>query len=277
MNRSAIVIIIGILSVGTAAGQSDKDTQASEQSSASAVPQNQEVNGSLPSGSPIDAALTKAIDSRKAKQGDPITARTTQAIKDNGKPVLPSGATLVGHVTQASSRSKGDAYSSLGIVFDKAVLKRDQEIPLHVAVQAIARPQSELSASAGPDMNRAPMGAGGASPAGPGRTAGAAGAPGGMASAPSNTVDDVANTVANTDANNAISGKGAVGGLNTAGQLSSNSRGVFGLQGIGLTGATEGTEQAAIITSTGKDVHLDSGTQLLLVTQPATPSAAAKP
>jgi len=273
MNRSAIVMVIGILSVGTAAAQSDQD----KQSSASAVTQNQEVNGSLPSGSPIDAALTKAIDSRKAKRGDPVTARTRQTIKDNGKPVIPSGATLVGHVTQASSRSKGDAYSSLGIVFDKAVLKHDQEIPLHVAVQAIAPPQSELSASAGPDVNTAPMGGGGPSPAGPGRTAGAAGAPGGMASAPGNTVDNVTNTVANTDANNAISGKGAVAGLDAAGQLSSNSRGVFGLQGIGLTGATEGTEQAAILTSTGKDVHLDSGTQLLLVTLPATPSAAAKP
>jgi hypothetical protein len=42
---------------------------------------------------------------------------------------------------------------------------------------------------------------------------------------------------------------------------------VFGLQGIGLAMAAEGAQQAAIVTSTDKNVHLDSGTQLLLVTQ----------
>jgi hypothetical protein len=55
--------------------------------------------------------------------------------------------------------------------------------------------------------------------------------------------------------------------LNAAGQLSADSRGVFGLPGIGLTSATTGSAMAAIITSTGKNVHLDSGTQLLLVTK----------
>jgi hypothetical protein len=49
--------------------------------------------------------------------------------------------------------------------------------------------------------------------------------------------------------------------------LNPNSRGVFGLPGIGLATAAEGTEQAAVVTSTDKNVHLESGTQLLLVTQ----------
>jgi hypothetical protein len=46
------------------------------------------------------------------------------------------------------------------------------------------------------------------------------------------------------------------------------------LPGIGLTMGTEGAQHSAVITSTGKNVHLDSGTQVLLVTQgPATPKS----
>ena len=75
------------------------------------------------------------------------------------------------------------------------------------------------------------------------------------------------NVAANTDTNNAAAGTGAVGGLNSAGRLNPGSRGVFGLQRIALATASDGTRQVAVVTSTEKNVHLDSGTQLLLVTQ----------
>jgi len=51
-------------------------------------------------------------------------------VKSEGKIVIPKGAKLVGHVTQASARTKGESESALGIVFDKAILKNGQEIPL---------------------------------------------------------------------------------------------------------------------------------------------------
>jgi hypothetical protein len=55
--------------------------------------------------------------------------------------------------------------------------------------------------------------------------------------------------------------------LDNTGQLTPDSRGVFGLQGIGLAAGTVGTNPGTVITSTGKEVRLDSGTQLLLITQ----------
>jgi hypothetical protein len=61
--------------------------------------------------------------------------------------------------------------------------------------------------------------------------------------------------------------KGAVGGLNAAGQLTSNSQGVFGLNGLNLNAAASSATEGSVITSTGKNVHLDSGTRMLLVTQ----------
>jgi hypothetical protein len=260
MYRTAILITIGIFSVGTAAAQSEKDIQP--------APQAQVATALLPIGAPISATLTKSIDSKKAKKGDPVSARATESTKQNGKTLIPSGARLEGHVTQASARAKGDSFSTLGIVFDKAILKDSEEIPLNVTVQALASAPGAV-ASNGTGMEMAPMGGTSSFPTSAGRM-GTSATPPPVKPSPSAT-----DTVANTDTNNAASGKGAVGGLTTDGRLTFDSHGVFGLQGIGLAAPAD-SQPATVITSTDKYVHLESGTQLLLVTQ-ATTSAAAKP
>lgn len=121
-------------------------------------------------------------------------------------------------------------------------------------------------------------GSGGTASAGPGHPSSSS--PGGMAPAqggtPSTIPGNVTTTVANADTNKAVDGKGAVGGVNSKKQLTPGSRGVFGLQGIGLTASAAHSPQAEVITSTGKNVHLDSGTQLLLVTQAESPAPAPK-
>jgi hypothetical protein len=206
--------------------------------------------------------------------------------------VIPKGSKLVGHVTQASARAKGDSESTLGIVFDKAILKNGQEVPLNVAIQALASGQSAATANAGNDLSTA--GGGGGYGGGSGRASGG-GAVGGVTSTAGGAVGTVTNTAANagnnvgTTAGGAVNstahaagnataaGPGAVGGLNATGQLMSNSRGVFGMQGVNLSSATSGAAQGSLITSTGKNLHLDSGTQMLLVTQAAGSAETPKP
>jgi hypothetical protein len=55
--------------------------------------------------------------------------------------------------------------------------------------------------------------------------------------------------------------------LNAAGQLTSNSQGVFGLNGLNLNAAASNATEGSVITYAGKNVHLDSGTRMLLVSQ----------
>jgi hypothetical protein len=259
------------------AGQTQAQASGNASASTSASAQNGQVNGSLATGSAFNAALSSPIDSKKCKPGDEVTARTTEAAKSEGKTVIPKGSKLVGHVTQASARAKGESESTLGIVFDKAILKNGQEIPLNVAIQALAAAQSGVSA-AGADLDG--FGGAGASAAGSG-AAGGRGALGGVTSAAGGAVGTVTNTAANVggvaggtvnsaaNAGGSIAGasKGAVGGLNAAGQLTSNSQGVFGLNGLNLSAAASNATQGSVITSAGKNVHLDSGTQMLLVSQ----------
>ena len=247
------------------AGQTQAQATSSEAGSSSTAAENGQINASLATGSTINAVLTAPIDSKKTKPGDRVEARTTEAAKSGGKTVIPRGAKLMGHVTQASARSKGDSDSTLGMVFDKAILKNGQEVPLNVAVQALASAQSASAINGGDEIPA--MGGAGASMAGSGRAAGS-GALGGVTSTAGAAAGSATNTAANTrsTAGGALNSS-AVGGLNAAGQLSSDSRGVFGLQGVGLTAATTGSGVATVISSTGKNVRLDSGTQLLLVAE----------
>jgi hypothetical protein len=309
MKRTCFVIVAGILFAGGVAAQTQADAQAGSQAggqtsvqagntqaqgsgsasaASSASAQNGQTNASLGSGAAINAELTSPIDSKKAKPGDPVAARTTEPGKSNGKTVIPKGSKLVGHVTQASARAKGDSESALGIVFDKAILKNGQEVPLNVAIQALASAQSAATANAGNDL--AAAGGAGAYAGGSGRAAGG-GALGGVTSTAGGAAGTVTNTAANAggtaggalnstahSATNTVAGsKGAVGGLNAAGQLTSSSQGVFGLQGVNLSSATTGAAQGSLITCTGKNLHLDSGTQLLLVMQAASAAETSKP
>jgi hypothetical protein len=190
-------------------------------------------------------------------------------MKSDGKTVLPKGTKLVGRVTQTSARAKGDSESALAITFDRAILKNGQEVPLNVAIQAMASAQTAASAT---DADLDTMGSAGTSAAGSGM-ARSRGVVGGLTSTAGSAVPSVTNTAATVGENSttgvAGTSHGAVGGLNAAGQLTSNSRGVFSMDGLNLNFLATNNTQGSMITSGGKNVHLDNGTRMLMVTQAA--------
>jgi|SRR5437773_257998 len=285
MNRAGMAFVVGAFFCMSAAAQPQTGAQAGAQSSSQASVQAGQTQAQASGNASVSTSASvqngqvnsSPVDSKKCKPGDPVNARTTEAVKSEGKTVIPKGAKVVGHVTQASARAKGESESALGIVFDRAILKRGEEIPLSVGIQAIAAAQTGASA-AGSDIDT--MGGMGASAAGSGM-AGGRGALGGVTSAAGGAVGAVTNTAASAggvaggavnsaaNAGGSIAGasKGAVGGLNAAGQLTSNSQGVFGLNGLNLNAAASNATQGSVVTSSGKNVHLDSGTRMLLVSQ----------
>ncbi len=245
MKATSVVILAGMLVVpgstlyaqggaqasssasGSTSVQADKSgAKASSNTSASTSARAGQSSASLSSGTAMNATLSQPVDAKKNKPGDQVTAKTTEATKSEGKVVIPKGSKLVGHVTECKQRSKEEKESALGIVFDKAMLKNGEEIPLNVTIRA------------------------------PGAATNTAANAGG-----------VANGAVNSTVNAAGAARGAVGGLNTAGQLTSNSQGVFGLEGLNLNAAASNSTQGSLITSTSRNVHLDSGTQLLLVSE----------
>ena len=229
--------------------------------------------GSLAAGTTIPATLSKSIDAGKAKSGDQVTAKTTQDVRSNAEVVIPRGSRLIGHVTDAKAKAKGDSESALGIAFDQAVLKNGQQIPLDASIRALAASANNASASMGDDnfgasgnsslgsdmSTSAPRGGGGL-------LGGAGNAVGGATSAVGSTTGGAVNGVGNTAANIGANANATVNGATrgAGGQLTSQSQGVIGLRGLSLSSAASNSASGSVITSTGKDVKLDSGTQMLL-------------
>lgn len=216
---------------------------------------------SLSSGTTLQAELTKSLDSKKAKPGEEVSARATQDVKSNGQVVVRKGSKLVGHVTEAQARSKENAESKLGIVFDHAVLKDGSQVNFNAVVQALAAaPSSPI-----PTADDVGMAAGGSSGVSHPQPMGGGGMVGGVAGAATSTVGSTVGGIGNTAGSVAGSTTGAVGaGVN--GSLNSASRGVIGLQGLTLSSVASGTAnaQGSVISSTTQNVKLDSGTQMVL-------------
>ena len=226
-------------------------------------------SASISNGTKIDASLATSLDAKRSKVGDEVEARAEQDIKQDGKVVLKKGTRLVGHVTQAQARAKGQSQSQLGILFDHAVLKNGQEMPFNASIQALASSQSAAAASTGADDIVA-SGSGMGAAQGSARSGG--GLAGGVASTAGAATGGVVNTASSAPVNaggslNTVTrSSGAVGGLTSTGRLASNSSGVFGMEGLSIDSAASSATQGSMIVSATKNVHLDSGTQLLLRT-----------
>jgi hypothetical protein len=210
--------------------------------------------GSLADGMTINAQLKSSVDSKKVKPGDAVTAETTETVKSSdGRTILPRGTKLIGQVTQASSRAKGDSESMLGIQFEKAVTKSGEEVPLNnVVIEAVAPPSSTAS-----DFAPGPSATGPAAPPSNPSMSGSAGARAGSNTTGSNPANPYPGAAGQTETR---------GGYES-GPLPANSRGVYGLPGLSLGRANSSNGESSVIASNGKNVHLDSGTRLLLVTQ----------
>lgn len=195
-------------------------------------------------GPAIPVTLDKSIDSKKAKSGDQIEAKTTVPL--NGANIsIPAGSKVIGHITDAKAKSKGDPQSSVTFEFDKIVVKKGQEIPFHAVAQAIGAPVSMNAAY--PDTAQ-----GGGQPpsAAAGSSAGHSGSSGSSAApAASSRPSDAG----------AMGDSGAMAGSGS-GQLGPDATGVVGLKNLNLTSQAN----SSVISSDSKSVKLDGGTQILL-------------
>jgi hypothetical protein len=239
--------------VSTASSRQNQQKENGNQAGAAAA-------GQLASGTHLQVVLTKPLDASKNKPGDPVVAKTTAAVQGKSGVIIPKGAQIVGHVTRASVRGHGESQSVLGISFDRAVLKDGSEVPLNVAIQAVAAAQSAAAMNADDDSfasGSAVSSAAGAAHAGGGGLLGGVGAGAGVLS---NTAAGVGGAVGNTLGSTTA----ATGSL--AGGLSSNASGISGLPGMTLEAAGSNATEA-MISSASQNVRLQSGTQMLLTSK----------
>lgn len=180
----------------------------------------------------VSATLLKAVDATRSKVGDQVIAKTTEPLKKDGKTIVPKGAKLVGHVVQVKARTDDESVSQVVISFDEITDMEGKTLPLSASISSISRPQSTAppSDAAGGDLGIPSASGGSPSPAPrEGRSGGGLVGPSTGSAKPPAETDQESQTRA--------------GGAFTIRQRA------------------DGT----VISSNSRNIHLDSGTQLLLM------------
>lgn len=184
------------------------------------------------------AALSKGIDAKKAKQGDPVTAKLQDDVKIPDATALPKNTVLLGHIDQVQpSENKGD--STVQVTFDKAQLKGGQQLPIKATIMQIAPPVNAMNnmdqAGGGAAMPGGPAasGSGGTSSSGGGGTQSA------QASRPAPSMGS-----SQPDPSQQQASQQGVPGVTVQSDIHQQDSGTF--------------------TSKGKNVHLADGTQMQL-------------
>jgi hypothetical protein len=197
----------------------------------------------LPPGTVLSVELSKSLDTRKSKANAKIEARTATDLLVHGQIVVPRNTKILGHVTEAKAHSKASPGSLLGITFERMLIKGGREVPLLAIVQAIARPLQLNNLGNEPDaLTDRASGIPGQRPV----SAGDSAAPSIPPKYPTASIPEPPGlNVPNTS---------------TVSPLAPTSRGVVGIKELSL--ATSGP--VSVLTSNTGNVHLDSGTQLML-------------
>lgn len=215
----------------------NQDASTAAQSPASA-------DDALPPGTVLSVELSKSLDTKKSRANAKIEARTVIDLLVHGRIVVPRNTKIIGQVTEAKAHSKTSPGSLLGISFERMLLKGGREVPLQAAVQAIARPLqiNNLGNESIGDMSSGMPGQRSASAADP--------------TAPSIPPKYPTSAIPEPPGLN-------VPNTSTVSPLAPTSRGVVGIKGLSL----ETSGPVSVLTSNTGNVHLDSGTQLMLRVQ----------
>ena len=124
--------------VTRASGDAGNQTSAAVNQSAKSI--------NLESGTRLAGELQNTIDVGRAKVGDQVIVKTTQAIKSGGRTVVSKGSRLVGHITEVTQKSKDNGESRIGILFDR-LEQGSLEVPISATITSITSGRASARAN----------------------------------------------------------------------------------------------------------------------------------
>jgi len=204
-------------------------------------------------GTRISAELESALDVRNVKPGDPVKAKVTRDVKQDGKKVIHKGDRLIGRVQSIEGGTKAGGSSSLAVSFDQ-LRQGETTSQLNAVITSVfsANHASESDAALVSDLGPPPMGA-----TAPAQSAGGGGLLGGIGPMVSGAAGTVGGTVGSS-VNSTASGGLATGPSGGIGALPA-------LRDLQISSKAAGNQNAgmnSVLTAPGSQLHLDSGTRL---------------
>jgi uncharacterized coiled-coil protein SlyX len=197
--------------------------------------------------STLVAVLTSALESRSAAAGQEFTLRTISEVVVNGELIIPKDSRLLGHVTEAVTKGKDQPQSELWLVVEKAVRRDGSVVPLQAIIAALAIPQND---SLSDDPTYGMMHSNEPTQRGVGVSGTASGG--------------ALNAASKASSNASVATANLTGGMDKSPLLDENSRGAIGFKNLSITWHLIVPPPITVIASNGKNVKLQSGTQMLL-------------
>ena len=197
--------------------------------------------------STVVAVLEKSLDSKNATVGQEFALLTLTDVVVSGETIIPKGSRLIGQMADAGARGNDGQKTVLAIRIDKAITNQGAEISLQAIIAAIKAPADD-SLTADPlygmmHSNEPKM---------IGSGAGSAAATGDLsASSKSSSTAPVATAQVK-------------GGMDNAVQLSEDSQGAIGYEGMSISWLLDVPPPLTLFVSKAKNMKLRAGTQMLL-------------
>jgi hypothetical protein len=262
MKRTILALGLTLVFAAAAYAQKAESRASGEVGNQTSATMNQAgKNINLESGTRITGELQNTIDVRKARVGDQVILKTTQAIKSGGRTVVGKGSRLVGRVTEVAQKTKGNGESRIGILFDR-LEQGSLEMPIAATISSITSGRASARAN-NQDGFGSNAGAGGsASSSSSARSSsGGGGLLGGVGSTVNSTTSTVGGVVGGTTS--------AVGSTvdSTTGAVGATTNGVGrSLGGIRISeSSSTSVEGSSVLSLQGGDLKLEKGTNFNLV------------
>lgn len=208
MKKSLLILVLTIITAGIGFGQKTNskaavETNAKQQSKVSSKNKKSNDTSNFKLNTALEAELQKTLDVKNSKIGDEIVLKVTQNIKQDGEVVVPKGSKIIGRVTEVREKTKSNAMSKLGVVFDR-IEGKNLNAPISATITSITNVASRTSA--GNDLFSSDTSANSSSTAtvskkgssGGGLLGGVTNTVGGVVNTTTNTVGDVTNTAGQT-------------------------------------------------------------------------------
>ncbi len=259
MKLTASLLLISALAVPGASGQAPSLLQSTSKKEAKDQAPPAAVVAPLCVGTAFNAFLDETLDTRKTRAGDPVTAEVAEDVSYERSVIFPKGTKIAGHVVRVTSGGRGRAGSAIFVQFDKATLKDGQEVILNAGIQALAvgavaplTPDADTPKSMDTDPHAVPV------------EDNSTGAAGNSATVVS-TIYEAPRTSLRTPLAPAPAAEGE---FTSDGLFTPDSKGAFGRPDLKVYTPTSDGSHGTVLLSAKKNMHIDSGTRLLLVVQP---------
>jgi len=241
--------------------QSKASEAASNQTSASAS----HSGIKLASGTNLSGQLQNTLDVRKAKVGDQVMLKTTQAIKSGGSTVVEKGSRLVGHVTEVIQKSKSNGESRIGILFER-LEQGPLQTPIAATITSVTSGRASVNASNEDSFGSDTMASGSLTSSARSSSSNSGGLVGGVGGAINSTTSTVGSVVGGT--------RSAVGSTvdSTTRTVGGTANGVGrSLGGIQISqSSSTSVEGSSVLSLQGGNLRLEKGTNFnLLLSQSA--------